>query len=97
MPIFPDARMVLTLEQYSSTVGGWRETERNRGLVYAFRDWENVRYFREWNDIEYWEDGETSGTRLYGRKGYGYYETATGRTYNYSDAANKYKFDEWYE
>lgn len=94
---FPDARMVLTLEQYSSTVGGWRETERNRGLVYAFRDWENVRYFREWNDIEYWEDGETSGTRLYGRKGYGYYETATGRTYNYSDAANKYKFDEWYE
>ncbi len=92
---FPDVRIVTVLGTHSCTFGGWRHTERNRGVVGAFQNWEKVKEFRNWDDIEYWEDGESSGTRRYGLRGYSYYDSNTRRTYSYNDPENNYRFSDW--
>lgn len=39
----------------SSTVYGWRDTDRNAAIRHAFTYWPTVKDWRHWDDIEYWQ------------------------------------------
>ena len=50
---YPDARMVFYDGNIESCDSGWRDTQKNRQIRYAFSNWRHVTDYRHYDDVDF--------------------------------------------